>query len=1168
MSGANRWREFLADPARQIKAGRRRNGRRFRLLCRVSLLALLLTAQPLSLLAQVSPGISPPQANTPPIGQPAQGVPTPPRLAPVQPAAQSPAPAQQAAPAARPAAAANAASAVRLRSGEHADYTRLVFDFPQRVEYSLSQEGRSASLRFQDPAPIDLGRLAQRPPRWVSGLSAQAENGASVVRFNTPEGSPIKHWRDGGKVVVDVGAPSASPAAAATASATATPAAPAASARPVQPVAQPAAQPAPAPAAPAAAPQAPAAQAAAPTPQVPAARPAIPPAPATAQPAPAPAQMATPAPAPAPRPVASAPNTAPAAPAAPSASMPFAQQAPALPAAAGVPAAAPVLPVQAAAPENLMPPRPTGPLSGDPLVPVVDSARTGPLLIFPFSRVSAAAAFLRNGYLWLVFDRPAQIDLRPITTRDWNGQISDIEQLPVPNMTVLRLAVPAGTTTAFTRRNAGWSIAINTVQPDQMRAETAEGEGGNAAPANPSGRLPPIDVRRLLDSDAGAKLFFAANDPSPPLMVPDPDVGDTITVVPFAGANGGVPERRDFVEATVLPSFQGLALERKAEALDVRRYPRGIELASSNGLSLSAPRGADPRRGGNEIFDYNEWRKAEGADILEQKQNMQRRVGLVPNAQRGNARMALAQFYFANELHAEALGVLAKARQENPELERDKRYRAMRGVSNLKLGRVNDAATDLDSRVFDDDPDVLAYRGLLAAMRDDWPSARKSFSQAGAAVNRFPPDVRGPLRLAMARAWLSGGDVAGAEAEIKALENDQLSRGQAAEASYVRGLLAQAQNKPEEAIRQFDLAAASGDRKARAYAEYAKIEFLLARKQLTNAEAIDRLDGLRFAWRGDPYEFNLLRRLGELQFASGDLRAGIGTFRQLVKYFPKSADIPLLTKQMSDEFARLFLDGGAQSMPPLAALALYYDYRELTPPGPEGDEIIGKLADRLVGVDLLNRAAELLEHQIQYRLRGEDRAKAGARLAVVNLLDRKPEAALKALQGTEAGGLPGSLVQERRLLQVRALADLDRFAEAQNLLGNDNSAEARGLRADIHWRAKDWVAAARVIGQNLGNRFSDPAPLQPEERKQVLQLGVALSLTNDIAGLEDLRKKYQDKFNGTPDAETFNAIASTIARGSGDPRELASAIAQIGQYEAFMSRYRERVARGGITAIN
>jgi len=1076
-----------------------------------------------------------PQANTPPF------------------AAQREVPPAAAAPAARQAAAQPAAAgAVKMRAGEHPAYTRLVFDFPQRVDYTATTEGAGASLRFQSPSPLDLGVYARRPPKGVAGLSAAVEGAESVVRFSMPEGATLKHWRDGGKVVADV-----------TFSASAT-AAPAAAAAPAPAAPAPAAQ---APAPSAAARPGPAANGRAAPQAVP--QPAAPPAAAAASPA---ARPAAPMPQPQPPAMAQAPAAATA----------MAQRPPTQNGTpqAGVPAAAPVLPVQADSLDRIMPVPQNVPLSGEPMVPLVDASRTGPLLIFPWTRAVGAAAYMRNGYLWLVFDRPAVVDLRPISTRDWNGQINDVSQLSVPGMTVLRLAVPSGTSTVFSRRNTGWSIAINTGQNDPAQAPAAaSGEGAaaeapaQAAPAPPapgvaSGRLPPIDLRRQLDSESGAKMFFAANDPSPALMLPDPDVGDTVVVIPYAGPNGGVPERREFVEFVVLPSFQGLAFEPKAGNLEFKRFPRGVEVSQQNGLSISAPRGAGTQQGSAEIFDYENWRKAPGENALEKKQNLQRAIGLASPGQRASARLALAQFYFATDLHAESLGVLARARNDTPELERDKRFRAMRGVSNLKMGRVNEAATDLDSRVFDDDPDVLAYRGLLSAMRDDWPSARKSFSQAGGAVSRFPPDVRAPLRLAMARAWLSGGDIVGADAEIKALASDELNRGQAAEAHYVRGLLAQAQGKPEEALRSFDLAISSGDRKARALAEYAKIEFMLARKMATPQEAIERLDGLRFAWRGDPYEFNLLRRLGELQFASGDLRSGIGTFRQIVKNFPKSADIPLLTKQMSDEFARLFLDGGAQAMPPLQALALYYDYRELTPAGPDGDEIIGKLADRLVGVDLLNRAGELLEHQIQYRLRGEERAKAGARLAVVNLLDRKPEAALKALQGTDAANLTAGLVAERRMLQARALADLDRFAEALTLLGNDNSPEARGLRADIHWRAKDWVAAARVLNQNLGSRYADSAPLTPEERKQVLQWGVALSLTNDTVGLEDLRKKYQDKFRGTPDAESFAAIASTITRGSGDARELATAIAQIGQYEAFMSKYRERVARGGITAIN
>jgi tetratricopeptide (TPR) repeat protein len=775
---------------------------------------------------------------------------------------------------------------------------------------------------------------------------------------------------------------------------------------------------------------------------------------------------------------------------------------------------------------------------------------------------------MRNGMLWIVFDRDAVVDLRPITTRDWGGAITGIEQLPVPGMTVLRLNVPGSTTATFARRNAGWQVSINTLQPEQLVArETAPG----AIPEDPNAlrtRLPEIDVRRQLDADGGAKLFFAANDPGTELSVPDPDTGDRLIVIPFAGANAGVPARRDFIELSVLPSFQGFAVQPNADNLIISRFPRGVEIGTPNGLSLSAPRGVNPRSGTIDILQFSEWRRVDGNTYSEQEENLLRRLGLSSANQRQTARMALAQFYSANDMQPEALGVLAKARAEQPDLERDKLYRALRGIAYLRLGRLNDAGNDLESKIFDDDPDVLAYRGMLAAERDDWPSARRSFSLAGAAVAKFPPELRAALRLTMARAWLAGGDVNAATAELRALDSDTLSRGQEAEGNYIRGLLADATNKPEEAIRFFDMAAGSGDRRARALAEFAKTEMMLNRKLINTQQAIERLDSLRFAWRGGPYEFNLLRRLGELQFAVGDLRNGITTFRQIVKYFPKSPEMPLLSKQMSDEFAKLFLDGGAQSLPPLVALALYYDYRELTPVGPEGDEIIGKLADRLVSVDLLNRAAELLEHQIQYRLRGEARARTGARLAVVYLLDRNPDAALKSLQGTNAQNLPPALQQERRLLEARGLGDLERFPEALNLLGQDQSPDALALRAELHWRAKDWVAFARIAGQLLGNRAADPAPMSADERKLVLQLAVAYALSNDTAALDILRRSYEARLRDTPDAETFSAVVSSVSRNASDPRQLAATIAQVGQYEAFMGRYRDRVAKGGLSAIN
>ncbi len=52
--------------------------------------------------------------------------------------------------------------------------------------------------------------------------------------------------------------------------------------------------------------------------------------------------------------------------------------------------------------------------------------------------------------------------------------------------------------------------------------------------------------------------------------------------------------------------------------------------------------------------------------------------------------------------------------------------------------------------------------------------------------------------------------------------------------------------------------------------------------------------------------------------------------------------------------------------------------------------MIRRLADRLVSVDLLPQAAELLQHQIDNRLQGAARAQVATRLAVIYLMDHKP----------------------------------------------------------------------------------------------------------------------------------------------------------------------------------
>src|SRR5665213_8730 len=113
---------------------------------------------------------------------------------------------------------------------------------------------------------------------------------------------------------------------------------------------------------------------------------------------------------------------------------------------------------------------------------------------------------------------------------------------------------------------------------------------------------------------------------------------------------------------------------------------------------------------------------------------------------------------------------------------------------------------------------------------------------------------------------------------------------------------------------------------------------------------------------------------------------------------------------------------------------MFYDFRDLTPIGRRGDEMIRRLTDRLVSVDLLDQAAELLQHQVDHRLQGAARAQVATRLAVIYLMDRKPDKALKALQLTRIADLSSELRSQRLLLEARALSDLGRHDMALEVI--------------------------------------------------------------------------------------------------------------------------------------
>src|SRR6202162_4707650 len=166
--------------------------------------------------------------------------------------------------------------------------------------------------------------------------------------------------------------------------------------------------------------------------------------------------------------------------------------------------------------------------------------------------------------------------------------------------------------------------------------------------------------------------------------------------------------------------------------------------------------------------------------------------------------------------------------------------------------------------------------------------------------------------------------------------------------------------------------------------------------------------------------------LARLYTTDGRYRDSFYVMRSALAAHPNSDMTRRIQQEAARTFDALFLAGKGDALPAIDALALFYDFRELTPIGRRGDEMIRRLSDRLVAVDLLDQAAELLQYPVDHRLQGAARAQIATRLAVIYLMNRKPDRALAALRATRMAELSNELRSQRLLVNARALSDIGR----------------------------------------------------------------------------------------------------------------------------------------------
>jgi hypothetical protein len=451
------------------------------------------------------------------------------------------------------------------------------------------------------------------------------------------------------------------------------------------------------------------------------------------------------------------------------------------------------------------------------------------------------------------------------------------------------------------------------------------------------------------------------------------------------------------------------------------------------------------------------------------------------------------------------------------------------------------------------DPSASLWRAMVAASRTEWERAAELFRASGAQIDAYPPRQAATFSAAWAEAALITNDYDGArrraEAAVASGDKETAERGKLVLASLKSVI-----DGPSVAYPEFERLANTASEPIAVRAELKRLEAGIASGRMMANDAAGELESLRFRWRGDDVEMATVGILADQYMRVGRFRDALLLTQSTALRDVDAPGARELRLKLSDYFRRLFLNGEADRLDPIQALALFYEFADhLTPIGNDGDQMIRKLAQRLVAFDLLEPASQLLQYQVDNRIRGIGKSAIAVDLATIYLWDRRPEKALAAINTTRQPSLPKELALERRLLEAAAYRDLGRFDHVVELVEGLDGVEAKSLLADAYWRDRKYPEAARAFIAML----PAASAVQAKDADILFKAAIAARMARDMPMLADLRR-YSSAFEGSPNKASFDLITSQASAGGAALSEAVRRLSDAPRIDAFSEAMKQR----------
>ena len=589
------------------------------------------------------------------------------------------------------------------------------------------------------------------------------------------------------------------------------------------------------------------------------------------------------------------------------------------------------------------------------------------------------------------------------------------------------------------------------------------------------------------------------------------------------------PTRHEFPQFVHEASAHGLVITPFGEGLSLERDgATRIVLQRKGGLLLSNPQMQETGlfdAAAKPVIDVTRWERDVAQGGLGSLRARLDSAAATSGLKRALSRIDLARLYAAQGLFIEALGPFRVALEDEPSLRGEADLLLEQAIYAAMARRCDLAEPILNLTSLRGRGQTLLWSAYCAAKRNQNVIALMQYRAALSVIPQHPLPLRWALSLSLIDVAMIEREYELAQRLVNDLAALPVEPSEAAQLEWRRARIAEELGDTTRAMAHYEPLLDNANPVIAVAARVAQAELILRTGLGPVAEARAEIERVAISWHGDSIAARALTAMARHDAANGEWRSAFSASRRALERYAEDPAIGALEEDMKARFEDLMASDQSK-LGPAQLVALFFDFREFAPQGARGDQLVLRLVHRLIALDLLDEAAQLLRFQIDYRLQGVARAQAAETLVSVEIARQDPQAALRVLDETRFSELPDELTRRRLLLQAKALSATKRPHVALDLISEETGSDVLMLRADIAWENELWLLAGETLEGALGEVWRGDLPLTNDERAMVLRAALAYLRAQDELSLDRLRTKFLAKMSASPDAQTFAALSS------------------------------------------